>query len=103
MILTLLLLLAGTSDQELIDALHQATSEIAMFRWMYVAIWIPMFGALITISVLNYLQYKKMLQESTEEEARSVVLRKDVYELMVERGGDIETYVNTVVEKSLKK
>jgi len=62
-----------------------------------------MFGALIAISVLNYLQYKRMLQKSNEEEARNIVLRKDLYERMVERGGDIETYVNTVVEKSLKK
>ncbi|MGA2768119.1 MAG: hypothetical protein ABSF24_07380 [Candidatus Bathyarchaeia archaeon] len=74
-----------------------------MFMWMYAAIWIPMFGALIAISVLNYLQYKRMLQKSNEEEARNIVLRKDLYERMVERGGDIETYVNTVVEKSLKK
>jgi hypothetical protein len=101
--LALLWLLLQASDQELADALRQATNEIAMFKWMYAAIWIPMFGVFIAISVLSYLQYKRMLEEAADEEKRSIVLRKDLYQSMVERGGNIEEYVNTVVEKSLKK
>jgi hypothetical protein len=101
--LTLLPLLLQASDQELADALRQVTNEIGMFKWMYAAIWIPMFGVFIAISVLSYLQYKRMLKEAADEEERSIVLRKDLYQGMIERGGDIEEYVNTVVEKSLKK
>jgi hypothetical protein len=101
--LTLLFILAELSDQELQEALRRLTDEISTFRWMYAAIWIPMFGALIGLSIMSYLQYKRALDESKHEEERSVLLNNDIYDSLVERGGDMAAYVNLVVGKALKE
>jgi hypothetical protein len=104
--LTPLVGLIDLTDEELNELIREAINEIRSFRIMYAAIWIPLFTLLIILSYVNYRLYKRQVSEANIElggDIQSVSLRKDLYDSIVERGKDVDSFVNTVVEESLKK
>jgi hypothetical protein len=97
--------LSDLANQELNELIREAINEIRFFRIMYAAIWIPLFTLLIILSYVNYRLYKKQLSEASVESADGrplVSLRKDLYELIAKKGEDVDSFVNKVVEESLK-
>lgn len=95
-------LLQVMAEEELAEAIREAINEMRNFRLMYMGIWIPMFTALILVSLFGYLQYKAILKKEEEESGRTFTIRKDVHDILVTQGKDSEAYINKIIEESLR-
>jgi hypothetical protein len=97
--------LTQLSDHELNELIREAIDEIRFFRIMYAVIWIPLFTLLLIISYINYRLYRQQTRQETIEisdNVQLVYLRKDLYEAVAKKG-EVNSYINKVIEESLKK